>query len=130
MRTQFVKHRMALLRRDEGWVLMDAIWSSVVVILAFMATFMAMDSGTKTATRDIARTAAFDIAQDEMANQRALGKTGLNNLLATNNTAVPPSGASRQVTINGKTYRIWYKAYYVTGLGNNSTDACGGSYAA
>jgi hypothetical protein len=129
MRELLVKLRVRRIAGQEGWVMMDAVWSSVVVVLAFMATFMALENGNKTATRDIARTTAYDLAQDELAGLHDLGRQSLTALVAKNNLASPPTSPSKTVTLNGHQYKIWYSAYYVTGLGNNATDACGGTYA-
>lgn len=129
---QWVINRYLHARRSgqEGWVLMDAVWSSVVVALAFMGTFLAIDASTKTATTDIRRSTAYDLAQNELDRLRKLGDSNLPGLLAADNTAVPPSSPSRTVTLDGVTYRIWNRAYYVENIGNDITDACGNAASA
>ncbi|MBI4897167.1 MAG: hypothetical protein HY827_02235 [Actinobacteria bacterium] len=108
---------------------MDAIWSSVVVVLAFIGTFLAIDASTKTANRDSRRTAAYDIAQTELDRLRKTGDTNLPTLLGQDNTSTPPSSPNRTVVVDGVTYSIWNRAYYVQGIGPNTTDACGVSIA-
>lgn len=112
-----------------GWALMDAIWSSVVVVMAFMGTFLAIDASTKTATTDVRKTTAYDVAQNEIDRLRKMGDVNLPNLLAQNNTNQPPNGPSRYVTIGGVTYSIWNQAYYVQDIGTDVTDACGNTAA-
>lgn len=104
---------------------MDAIWSSVVVILAFVGTFMAIDASTKTATRDMRKTAGYEIAQNELDRLRKIGDTNLPSLLTMDNVSTPPNSPSRTVTLDGVTYSIWHRAYYVQNIGADSTDACG-----
>ncbi|MGH2906594.1 MAG: carboxypeptidase-like regulatory domain-containing protein, partial [Solirubrobacterales bacterium] len=113
---------------QHGWVLMDAVWSSVVVVLAFMATFMALENGNKTATKDVVKTSAYDVAQNELNGLRELGVQNINSLLAKNNASNAPTSPSKTVMLGGEQYKIWYKAYYVSGLGDNSLDACGGTF--
>lgn len=111
-------------------MLMDAVWSSVVVALAFMGTFLAIDASTKTATRDIRRSTAYDLAQNEIDRLRKMGDTNLPSLLSANNTNTPPSNPSRTVTLDGVTYTIWNRAYYVENIGSDVTDACGNAASA
>lgn len=124
------RYRRSKRTGQEGWVLMDAIWSSVVVALAFMGTFLAIDASTKTATRDIRRSTAYDLAQNEIDRLRKLGDTNLPGLLAADNTATPPSSPSRTVTLDGVNYTIWNRAYYVENIGTDVTDACGNAASA
>lgn len=124
------RYRHARRSGQEGWVLMDAIWSSVVVALAFMSTFLAIDASTKTATRDIRKSTAYDLAQNELDRLRKIGDTNLPNLLAADNTATPPASPSRTVVLDGVTYTIWDRAYYVENIGTDVTDACGNAASA
>lgn len=125
MRALVVRYRHAVRTGQEGWALMDAIWSSVVVVLAFIGTFLAIDASTKTASRDSRRTAAYEIAQTELDRLRKMGDTNLPTLLAQDNTSTPPSSPNRTVVVDGVVYSIWDRAYYVQGIGPNTTDACG-----
>ncbi len=125
MRALITRYRHAVRTGQEGWALMDAIWSSVVVILAFVGTFLAIDASTKTAKRDAHKTAAYDIAQTELDRLRKMGDTNLPTLLAQDNNSTPPSSPNRSVVVDGVTYSIWDRAYYVQGIGPDTTDACG-----
>lgn len=104
---------------------MDAIWSSVVVALAFMGTFLAIDASTRTATNDVRKSTAYDLAQNELARLSNLGDTNLPSLLAQENIVPPPNSPSRTVTLGGVTYSIWDRVYYVQDIGTDITDACG-----
>lgn len=104
---------------------MDAIWSSIVVVLAFTGTFLAIDASTKTATRDMRKTVAYDLAQNEMDRLRKLGDTNLPALLALDNKNTPPASPSRTITLDGQDYPVWIRAYYVESVGTDLTDACG-----
>lgn len=125
MRALVARYRRAVRTGQGGWALMDAIWSSVVVVLAFMGTFLAIDASTKTATRDLRKSTAYDLAQNELDRLRKLGDTKLTDLLAEDNTNTPPNSPNRTVTVDGVPYRIWNRAYYVSGIGTDVTDACG-----
>lgn len=106
---------------------MDAVWASVVVVLAFMGTFIAIDSSVKTATTDVRKTAAYDVAQNELDRLRKTGDKNLPDLLALNNTATPPASPSRTVVLDDIPYSIWTRAYYVDNIAGGEIDACGGS---
>lgn len=130
MQWLIARYRRARSTGQQGWALMDAIWSSVVVVLAFMGTFLAIDASTRTATRDIRRSTAYDLAQNELDRLRKLGDTNLPGLLAADNTNTPPSGPSRTITLDGVVYTIWNRAYYVENIGTDVTDACGNAASA
>ncbi len=109
---------MLSLRRDNGWVLMDAVMSSVVVVLAFTATFYALDASSKTASRDIKRTTALVVAQNELDKMR-------NDLTQDITVLDELENSSSSVTYQGTNYSVTRRAYYVTGLGGDQTTACG-----
>ncbi|MGB0872385.1 MAG: hypothetical protein ACPGYP_04525 [Solirubrobacterales bacterium] len=109
---------MLSLRRDDGWVLMDAVMSAVVVVLAFTATFYALDASSKTASRDVKRTTALVVAQNELDKMR-------NDLTQDISVLDVLENSSSNVTYQGTNYAVTRRAYYVTGLGGDQTTACG-----
>lgn len=125
MRKLIARYRRACRSGQEGWALMDAIASALVVVLAFMGTFLAIDASTKTATSDIRKSTAYDLAQNELDRMRSLGDMNLPSLLAQENSILPPNSPSRTVTLGGVTYSIWDRAYYVQDIGTDVTDVCG-----
>lgn len=118
------KLRGALRRRltdERGWALVDAIASSVVVVLAFVGTTMAFNGSTASVVRDQEKTQAMIVAQNAINEMRGVGQQNINTLLDLNDT-------TKTVNYNGTTYTIAYDAYYVTGLGSDQQDACQVSY--
>lgn len=109
---------MLSMRGDDGWVLMDAIVSVVIVALAFGATFVALDASSKTATRDIKKSTALIVAQTELDKMR---DTLTNDISAINDL----ENSTTNVTYQGTVYAVSRRAYYVTGLGGEQTTACG-----
>lgn len=109
--------RRRVVREERGWVLMDAVWSSVVVIAAFVATTMAFEGSTRSIARDAQKTSAMQVAQSEINRMRAIGQRSINELTNLNNT-------TSTVQYQGVNYNVAYKAYYVTGMGGDEAQAC------
>lgn len=118
-----------LLNDQGGWVLMDAVWSSLVVVLAFVATTMAFEGSNRSVTRDANKTQALVVAQNEIESMRSVAQSDISKL-----TATPANGGYNgkvsTVTVRGITYTVTDTAYYVTGLGSDTVDACGNAYSA
>lgn len=106
---------------ERGWALIDALASSLVVVLAFTGTTMAFNGSTDSVKRDAKKTAAMIVAQDEINEMRAIGTRSINDLLAKN-------GTTATVSFEGTDYQVAYSVYYVTGLGSDQRDACSVSY--
>lgn len=109
--------RRRIVREERGWVLMDAVWSTVVVIGAFVATTMAFDGATRSVARDSKKSQAMQVAQNEINRMRAVGQRSINDLTSMNNT-------TQTVAFEGVNYNVAYKAYYVTGMGGDEAQAC------
>jgi hypothetical protein len=124
-------------RDQRGWVLMDALWSSVVVMLAFIGTTMAFNGGQNSVARDAQKTYAMTVAQKQLEQMRSQGQVDISTLTYdSTNSAAPVSatngydGRVETIAYKGVNYTVAYNAYYVTGLGDNTKDACGSPYAA
>lgn len=118
MQTLLNRFRMLKLRGDGGWVLMDALASTVIVMMAFAATFYALDASSRTATRDLKRSTALVVAQTELDKMR-------NSLVQDISALDELENSSTNVTFQGTNYAVSRRAYYVTGLGGDQTTACG-----
>lgn len=118
MQTLRNRFRMLSLRGDDGWVLMDAIVSVAIVAMAFGATYVALDASSRTATRDIKKSTALIVAQNELDKMR---DTLSNDISAINDL----ENSTSSVTYQGTNYGVSRRAYYVTGLGGEQTTACG-----
>lgn len=103
---------------DDGWVLMDALISSVIVMMAFAATFYALDASSRTATRDLKKSTALVVAQTELDKMR-------NSLVQDISTLDELENSTSNLVYQGTTYAVSRRAYYVTGLGGDQTTACG-----
>ena len=109
--------RRRIVREERGWVLMDAVWSTVIVVGAFVATTMAFDGSTRSIARDAKKTQAMQVAQNEVNRMRSIGQRSITELTNLNNT-------TSTVTYRGVNYNVAYKAYYVTGMGGDEAQAC------
>jgi hypothetical protein len=109
------------LRDERGWALVDALASTVVVVLAFVGTTMAFNGSTASVTRDQKKTQAMVVAQNQINELRGVGQRDIDQLLALDNT-------TKTVNYRGTPYTVDYRAYYVTGLGSDQQDACQNSY--
>jgi len=110
------------LKDERGWALIDAVASSVVVVLAFVGTTMAFNGSTASVARGEKKTQALVIAQDSLNQMRSIGQRDIELLTSMNNT-------SKTVTYENTQYTVQYSAYYVTGLGSDQQDACKVAYA-
>lgn len=118
MQTLLRRFRVLRMGSDDGWVLMDALISSVIVMMAFAATFFALDASSRTATRDIKKSTALVVAQTELDKMR-------NSLVQDISTLDELENSTSTVTYQGNNYGVSRRAYYVTGLGGDQTTACG-----
>lgn len=118
MQTLRMRYRMLSLRAEGGWVLVDAIASVAIVAMAFAATYVALDASSRTATRDIKKSTALIVAQNELDKMR--------DTLSNDITAISDlENSTSTVTYQGTAYGVSRRAYYVTGLGGEQTTACG-----
>lgn len=109
------------LKDERGWALVDAIASSVVVVLAFVGTTMAFNGSEASVARNSKKTQAMIVAQNSINEMRGTGQRNINQLLALHDT-------SKTVIYDGVPYTVAYVAEYRTGLGTDQQDACEVSY--
>lgn len=109
---------MLTMRSQAGWVLIDSVASAAIVVMAFTGTFLALDASNKTATRDVKKSTALIVAQNELDKMR--------DQLSHDPTIITQlENSTGSVTYQGTDYGISRRAYYVTGLGGDQTTACG-----
>ncbi|MBJ7457874.1 MAG: hypothetical protein JHD02_01670 [Thermoleophilaceae bacterium] len=110
------------LRDERGWALVDALASSVVVVLAFVGTTMAFNGSTASVASNAKKTQALVVAQNEINFLRSKAGQDINGLINTYDNT------TKTVVYKGTTYTVERSAYYVTGLGSDRQDACEVAY--
>lgn len=108
-------------------MLVEALFSAAIVVMAFAATTLAFNASTSSATRDINKSGAQTVAQGQIEYMRSVGQTDINKLVGTS-TVAGLNGTTRTVKYAGVSYTVTYTARYVDSMGGGNTDSCG-SYA-
>lgn len=106
-----------LLREERGWALMDAVWSSVIVVIAFTTSMAVFNSSQRSAAREATNTQALAVAQDQLNWMRSVGQSNEDSLLALNNT-------SKVIAYRGTNFTVAYTATPSTGTGEGTVEAC------
>lgn len=106
-----------LLREERGWALMDAIWSSVIVVIAFSTSMAVFNSSERSAAREAKNTQAIAVAQDQLNWMRSVGQADEQKLLDLNNT-------SKSVAYRGTNFTVNFTAVPSAGTGEGTVEAC------
>lgn len=124
-----VRDLIGRLGRQDGWVLMDAVWSSVVVVLAFIGTTMAFEGSNRSVVRDQTKSQAMVVAQNELEEMRAEARIDINKLACTTaSRADCINGTTDVVNYKGVAYDVARTAYYTDSVDGDPVDACGAPY--
>lgn len=118
------KLRCRLLTSERGSLLVEAMFSAAVVVMAFAATTLAFNASNSSATRDINKSGALTVAQGQLEYLRSVGQADINKLVGSANVA-GINGTSRAIKYGGVTYTVSYEARYVDAMGGESSDSCG-----
>lgn len=105
-------------------MLVEALFSAAIVVMAFAATTLAFNATTSSATRDINKSGALTVAQGQIEYMRSVGQGDINKLVGTA-TVDGLNGTSRTVKYAGVSYTVNYTANYVDSMGSSNTDSCG-----
>lgn len=116
-----IKARYQRMREERGFMLMDAISSTLIVAMAFAATFAVLDSSSRSAARDAKRSQALILAQNELNRMRNIGQKNQDQLLNMNET-------TNSVVYRGQNFLVTYTAFPTTGIGEGGVGACSAAY--
>jgi hypothetical protein len=110
-----------LRRSEDGWALMDAVWSAAVIAMAFLATFTLLDSSGRSAARNAKKSQALIVAQNEINRMRNVGQRSEAALRAMD-------GTTQTIVYRGSNFSVSYTAVATSGIGAGQVEACSVDY--
>ncbi len=109
---------LRVFRDESGWALMDAVWSSVIVVMAFAASTAVFNQSARTSARETKNTQALVVAQGQLNWLRSRADQDQDYVLnSVNNTTVT-------VNYRGTAFTVRRTAVPSTGLGEGGVEAC------
>lgn len=110
-----LKHRLhAALREESGFTIIEVLMSALLVVLAFVGTFAALDAAAGTADGNKSRNVAASLAQGDQERLRGMNQVDLVALVDT------PLSA-RTETVDSESYTVESGAEWVVGAGGATT---------
>lgn len=109
---------LRVFRDESGWALMDAIWSSVIVVMAFAASTAVFNQTARTSARETKNTQALVVAQEQLNWLRSKADQDQNYVLnSVNNTTIT-------VNYRGTAFSVRRIAVPSSGIGEGGVEAC------